>query len=137
MDNNENMSSKDMENKKLILIPKIEDYIEYMLNVIIKLPRVEKFSIGNEYKTSMYSMLENSLYTAKINRKENIKETLKLLNKIDTELNCQRIFLRILKKQKWIDEKKFDVAMIKIYEIGKIVGGIIKANAKNYKERIW
>lgn len=137
MDNNENMSSKDMENKKLILIPKIEDYIEYMLNVIIKLPRVEKFSIGNEYKTSMYSMLENSLYTAKINRKENIKETLKLLNKIDAELNCQRIFLRILKKQKWIDEKKFDVAMIKIYEIGKIVGGIIKANAKNYKERIW
>ena len=137
MDNNENMSSKDMENKKLILIPKIEDYIEYMLNVIIKLPRVEKFSIGNEYKTSMYSMLENSLYTAKINRKENIKETLKLSNKIDAELNCQRIFLRILKKQKWIDEKKFDVAMIKIYEIGKIVGGIIKANAKNYKERIW
>lgn len=136
MDNNENMSSKDMENKKLILIPKIEDYIEYMLNVIIKLPRVEKFSIGNEYKTSMYSMLENSLYTAKINRKENIKETLKLLNKIDAELNCQRIFLRILKKQKWIDEKKFDVAMIKIYEIGKIVGGIIEANAKNYKERI-
>lgn len=134
MDNNENMSSKDMENKKLILIPKIEDYIEYMLNVIIKLPRVEKFSIGNEYKTSMYSMLENSLYTAKINRKENIKETLKLLNKIDAEINCQRIFLRIMKKQKWIDEKKFDVAMIKIYEIGKIVGGIIKANAKNYKE---
>ena len=136
MDNNENMSSKDMENKKLILIPKIEDYIEYMLNVIIKLPRVEKFSIGNEYKTSMYSMLENSLYTAKINRKENIKETLKLLNKIDAELNCQRIFLRIMKKQKWIDEKKFDVTMIKIYEIGKIVGGIIKANAKNYKKPI-
>ena len=136
MDNNENISSKELENKKLVLIPKIEDYIEYMLNVITKLPRVEKFSIGNEYKTSMYSMLENSLYTAKINRKENIKETLKLLNKIDAELNCQRIFLRILKKQKWIDEKKFDVAMIKIYEIGKIVGGIIKANAKNYKERI-
>lgn len=136
MENNENISSKELENKKLVLIPKIEDYIEYMLNVITKLPRVEKFSIGNEYKTSMYSMLENSLYTAKINRKENIKETLKLLNKIDAELNCQRIFLRIMKKQKWIDEKKFDVAMSKIYEIGKIVGGIIKANAKNYKERI-
>ena len=137
MDNNENMSSKDMENKKLILIPKIEDYIEYMLNVIIKLPRVEKFSIGNEYKTSMYSMLENSLYTAKINRKENIKETLKLSNKIDAELNCQRIFLRILKKQKWIDEKKFDVAMIKIYEIGKIVGGLVKYYAKNNQKWIW
>ena len=61
MENNENISSKELENKKLVLIPKIEDYIEYMLNVIAKLPRVEKFSIGNEYKTSMYSMLENSL----------------------------------------------------------------------------
>ena len=99
MENDENISSKELENKKLVLIPKIEDYIEYMLNVITKLPRVEKFSIGNEYKTSMYSMLENSLYTAKINRKENIKETLKLLNTIDAELNSQRIFLRIMKRR--------------------------------------
>ena len=39
MENNENISSKELENKKLVLIPKIEDYIEYMLNVIAKLPR--------------------------------------------------------------------------------------------------
>ena len=37
---------KETENK-LQLIPKIERYIEYMLNVIMKLPRVEKFNIGN------------------------------------------------------------------------------------------
>lgn len=132
MDNIENINKKELENKKLTLIPKIEDYIEYMLNIIIKLPRTEKFNIGNEYKNSMYNILKESLYIAKINRKENIKEILKLLNIIDAELNCQRIYLRIMKKQKWIDEKKFDIAMNKIYEIGKIVGGIIKAYAKNY-----
>lgn len=134
MDNSENIAPKELENKKLILIPKIEDYIEYILNVITKLPRTEKFNIGNEYKKSMYSMLRNILYIAKINRKENAHEILKLLNIIDAELNCQRIFLRIMKKQKWIDEKKFDIAINKIYEIGKIVGGIVKAYAKNYKE---
>lgn len=80
----------------------------------------------------MYSTLRNVLYIAKINRKENAKEILKLSNIIDAELNCQRIYLRIMKKQQWIDEKKFNVAMSKIYEIGKIVGGIIKAYAKNY-----
>lgn len=42
MDNTENISLKDVESKKLTLIPKIEDYIEYMLNIIIKLPRTEK-----------------------------------------------------------------------------------------------
>ena len=125
------MERKNVENKQLILIPKIEDYIEYMLNVIVKLPRTEKFNIGNEYKLSLYKMMYNTLYLNKINRKKQISEGTELLNKIDTELNCQRIYLRIMKKQKWIDIKKFDVSMAKIYEIGKIIGGLIKTYAKN------
>ena len=60
-----NTTAKELENKQLILIPKIEDYIEYMLNVMVKLPRIEKFSIGTEYKTSMYKMLNNVLYVYK------------------------------------------------------------------------
>lgn len=127
-------NKNEVENKQLILIPKIENYIEYMLNVILKIPRTEKFNIGNEYKNSMYTMLENILYIIKINRKENSKEILKILNMTDAKLNCQRIYLRIMKKQKWIDEKKFDVAMNKIYEIGKILGGLIKVYAKDYKK---
>lgn len=125
------MKEENVENKQLTLIPKIEDYIEYMLNVIVKLPRVEKFNIGNEYKVSLYRMMYNTLYLNKINRKKQISEGTELLNKIDTELNCQRIYLRIMKKQKWIDIKKFDISMTKIYEIGKIIGGLIKTYAKN------
>lgn len=125
------MKEENIENKQLTLIPKIEDYIEYMLNVIVKLPRVEKFNIGNEYKVSLYRMMYNTLYLNKINRKKQTLEGIELLNKIDTELNCQRIYLRIMKKQKWIDIKKFDVSMSKIYEIGKIIGGLIKTYAKN------
>ena len=34
----------------LILIPKVEKYIEYVLSFLIKIPRIEKFNIGNEYK---------------------------------------------------------------------------------------
>ena len=42
-------------NQELLLIPKYEKYMEYMLEVIlIKLPRTEKYSIGTEYKTIMY-----------------------------------------------------------------------------------
>ena len=63
-----NTTAKELENKQLILIPKIEDYIEYMLNVMVKLPRTEKFSIGSEYKTSMYKMLTNVLYVYKTNK---------------------------------------------------------------------
>ena len=76
-------------------------------------------------------MLEKTLYLNKINRKENGKESLNIVNKIDTELNCQRIYLRIMKKMAWIDTKKFDIAMKKIYEIGSIIGGLIKVYGKN------
>lgn len=123
---------KENENK-LSLIPKTEKYIEYILNVIFKLPRTEKFSIGTEYKTSMYKMLNQIMYVNKI-KNEETKEIIKILNNIDTELNTQRIYLRIMKKEKWIDEKKFKVSMELIYEIGKILGGLIKYYAKNNKK---
>ncbi len=113
--------------EKLILIPKTEKYIDYMLQVIFKLPRTEKFSIGTEYKKSMYEMVENILIISKVND----KNIMTYLNKIDAELSLQRIYLRIMKKNKWIDEKKFKVAMEQIYEIGKILGGLIKYYAKN------
>ena len=124
-----NNTKANKENKEeLKLIPKIQEYIEYMLQVILKLPRIEKFNIGNEYKTSMYETLENILM---MNKVEKGKRTY-YLNKIDVYLNCQRIYLRIMYKNKWIDQKKFEVAISKIAEIGRIVGGLIKYYAKNY-----
>jgi hypothetical protein len=41
-----------------------------------------------------------------------------------------------MKKNQWIDEKKFKVAMEQIYEIGKILGGLIKYYAKNDAKQI-
>lgn len=122
--------NKKLEENKLILIPKSENYIEYILDLIIKLPRTEKFSIGTEYKLSMYKMLEKIMYLKHINKDET-ENIIVILNEIDSLLNTQRIYLRIMKKYKWIDEKKFKIAMELIYEIGKILGGLIKYYAKN------
>ncbi len=116
------------EDNRLQLIPKIEKYIEYMLLVMNKLPRTEKFSIGTEYKQSMYKMMRDTMYIVKL---EDKRKCLELVNKIDAELNTQRIYLRIMQKERWIDTKKFNVAMELIYEIGKIIGGLLKYYAKN------
>ena len=121
------METKTEKENKLQLIPKTEKYIEYMLQLITKLPRVEKFNIGNEYKLSMYEMLRNIMYLSKIEK----SKCLEIANNIDAELNTQRIYLIIMKNNKWIDERKFKIAISKIAEIGKIVGGLIKYYAKN------
>ena len=120
------------DNKKteLQLIPKSETYIHFMIDIIFKLPRTEKFSMGTEYKTSMYKMLENIMLLSKIPD----EEKLSCINHIDAQLNTQRILLRIMNKNRWIDEKKFNVASDLIYELGKIIGGLLKYYGKNNKK---
>ena len=119
----------DRRNKELAIIPKYEFYMEYMLEVVLlKLPRTEKFSIGTEFKSVMYDTLKDIIFIEKIIP----RERLYYLNRIDAGLNVQRILLRIMKKNRWIDEKRFDYVMnTLIRETGSILGGLIKYYAKN------
>ena len=127
---NSQNNKENNKNKKLEIIPKLEKYIQYMLEIILKLPRTEKFSIGTEYKISMYKTLNYVMYLNKIEENKCIY----YINMLDAQINTQRIFLRIMYKNRWIDEKKFNVAMEQIYEIGKIIGGLIKYYGKNIKK---
>ena len=127
---NSQNNKENNKNKKLEIIPKLEKYIQYMLEIILKLPRTEKFSIGTEYKTSMYKTLNYVMYLNKIEENKCIY----YINMLDAQINTQRIFLRIMYKNRWIDEKKFNVEMEQIYEIGKIIGGLIKYYGKNIKK---
>lgn len=106
----------------LSLIPKIEKYIEYMLIILLKLPRTEKYSIGTEIKTSMYNMLKNILLASKSDR----SRRLAIYNIVDTEIYFQRICIRIMYNNKWIDDKKYKHSNELLSEIGKILGGLIK-----------
>lgn len=119
-------------NNDLKLIPYYEEYMFYMIQLLNYLPRTEKFSIGTDFKQVMYSCLEDILYINKLDPSKRIQ----YLNRIDAKLNTQRIMLRVMKKFQWIDIRKFNIAMEKIYEIGKILGGLIKYYAKNNKKSV-
>lgn len=108
---------------KLVIIVKIEKYIEYMFTILLKLPRTEKFSIGNEIKNSMYDMLKNILFTIKISK----EKRLEYYNIVDANISYQRICIRIMYNNKWIDEKKYKYSNELLNEIGKILGGLIKS----------
>ncbi len=106
-------------NNQLVIIRKIEKYIEYMLTILIKLPRTEKFSIGTEIKTSMYDMLKNILFATKIEK----KKRLEYYNIVDSNIYYQRICIRIMYNNKWIDMQKYKYSNEMLSEIGKMLGG--------------
>ena len=116
-----------MSNNELIIIPKVEKYIEYILTIVIKLPRTEKFSIGTEIKTSVYNMLRNILLVSKMDK----TKRLEIYNIVDAEIYYQRICIRIMYIQKWIDEKKYKHSNELLSEIGRILGGLIKSLGAN------
>ena len=116
-----------MSNIELIIIPKVEKYIEYILTIVIKLPRTEKFSIGTEIKTSVYNMLRNILLVSKMDK----TKRLEIYNIVDAEIYYQRICIRIMYNQKWIDEKKYKHSNELLSEIGRILGGLIKSLGAN------
>ena len=45
----------------LYMIPKMEKHIEYVLGVVLKLPRTEKFNIGQDIKSIVYDTLRQLL----------------------------------------------------------------------------
>ena len=77
-------------------------------------------------------MMEEVIYVSKLPLEERYTHVIK----IDVLVQLQRIYLRLMKNNKWIDERKFKIAIEQLGEIGKINGGLIKFYGKNYKKPI-
>lgn len=107
----------------LILIPKTEEYVKYVFQILIKIPRIEKFNIGSEIKTSALQMLE---YAHFINKDR--KDAYTYLNKIDALISYNRSMIRILNDEKSISSKNYETAINKLAELGRIILGLLKAN---------
>ena len=107
----------------LILIPKTEDYVKYVFQILTKIPRIEKFNIGSEIKTSALQMLE---YAHFINKDR--KDAYTYLNRIDALISYNRSMIRILNEEKSISSKNYETAINKLAELGRIIGGLLKAN---------
>ena len=113
----------------LILIPKIEDYIKYTYQMLVKIPRLEKFNIGSEIKVSSLRMLEYAHFV----NKDRVS-AYSYLNKIDALISYNRSMIRILNEEKSISNKNFEMCITKLAEIGRIIGGLLKVNP-NFRKK--
>ena len=111
------------DNNILYLLPKYEKYMEYMIdNVVSRLPRIEKFNLGNEIKTSMFESVKYILILSKVE----MRQRLGYLNMLDANVCVQRIYVRIMYKRRYLDNRKYMYIMEMLAEIGKMIGGYIK-----------
>jgi len=112
---------------RLLIYQKQEDLIQYVYQLLKKYPKIEKYALVSEIRTSMFRTLEYIILANKINNKMN---KLKIINQIDAEIAIQKFFSRFSYKNKYISHNNYYEWSKRLDEIGKIIGGWIKSCLK-------
>jgi len=129
------VNTKSKQNDILYMLPKMERHIEYVLGVVLKLPRTEKFNIGQEMKLVVYDILKNILLLSKIP----VSSRLNVANVIDANIAYEKALVRIMYKFRYIDNKKYMYMMDELIALGNMLGAYIRYlnNAKKKKQHIF
>jgi len=94
-------------------------------------PKQDRFTLWQKCENNILEMLEYLLIANQLPKEEKLPQ----LEKMNINLNLLRVFLRIAKEVKAIDNKKY-VCLEKIVdEIGRMLGGWIKSTKNNNRDK--
>ncbi len=110
----------------LLIYKKYSDVYFYAYNLLEKYPKIEKFALVTDIKNSMNSTLKNIFYAQKVSDAKKMY----YLNLIDAELLFQRFAIRLSYTRKYISGNNYKTWSLKIAEIGRMLGGWIRACQK-------
>ena len=109
------------------IVQKTSDFYQELYLIIEKMPKRDKYSLGQKLETTTLDLLE-ILITAS-NTKE---EKLIWLNKASTKIDLLKILVRLSFEIKSIDQKKYLKLEKILQEIGKMIGGWIRSTKAPY-----
>ncbi|MBO6267370.1 MAG: diversity-generating retroelement protein Avd [Synergistaceae bacterium] len=105
----------------LKILQKIFDMMEYAYGALAQFPKSEKFALATDIKHSMDRLLERCIEA----QKKYYKKT--TLQDMDVEIMKLRAYIRLSFQLGFLPPKKYEVWSDKLVEIGKMLGGWIKA----------
>jgi len=110
--------------ESMVLHQKLSDFADWMFPVVDRFPKREKFALCTQIKNSTFAAIRLSIQVQK-----SAREKLRYLHDLDVELQMLRFLLRHAHQAQYLDARRLELAMRKLVEIGKIVGGLMKAFA--------
>ena len=111
--------------EELVVISKTYDLILWSCNHTGRFPRQHRFVLGERLERTLYDLLE-TLIQAKYSR-----ERKSLLDDANLKLEILRFQIRLAKDLQCLQVKSYSFASKQIDEIGKLVGGWLKARKSN------
>ena len=120
-----------MKDNEFKLLPKYEDYIVYINNMIVMSPKACRVSIGDELRRSMYKSL---YYIYRLIYVEG-KLKISICNELDALFAYQRAIIRSMYDLRYIDIKKKMNSLKLLGEIGRMLGGYVKSVGVRYGKK--
>lgn len=105
---------------ELPIIQKTYDLIKWYIPILNRLPRDQKFQLGDRVISQLYTLLENLILA------QYTKEKLGILEPLNTQLTILRYQTRLLFDFQLISTQRYEFASKSLNEIGIDLGGWLK-----------
>lgn len=107
--------------KEFLTLEKVFDMIEYAYPALAQFPKSEKFGLATDIKRTMDEILGLCIEV----QKRRTKRT--TLTNLDIAIAKLKAYIRLALNLKFLPPKKYGLWTDMIVEIGKMVGGLLKA----------
>jgi four helix bundle protein len=117
------------ETETLKILQKIDDFADYAYPVFKQFPKSERYGIVADMKKSIDTMTHHAIEA----EKKYYKKT--TLQELDVEIAYMRILVKRSYRRKFLPEKKKNMMLDYLSEIGRMLGGWMKTCASREARR--
>lgn len=110
--------------EEMIIFTRTYDFISWLLPLAEKFPRSQRFVVTQRLQSAALNFQESII---EANAVRGALRTNKLRS-ADAELRKVRLYLRLCERWKWINSGQYRHVSAMISEIGKLLGGWLKAS---------
>lgn len=106
------------------LFNKTFEFYKTFYEYLVLLPRKNRYTLGQRCESIILELLEAIILASNLPK----QEKLPVLKKASMKLDVVRVFFKLAKEIKALENKKYQVLESQAVEIGKMLGGWIKAS---------
>jgi four helix bundle protein len=107
------------------ILQKSTDLYKELYEYLKTFPKKDQYLLGKRCEEAMLDFIENILFAASASR----EMKLRALQGANAKFDLLKVLLRLAREFKMIDNKKYLSLETRIQEIGRMLGGWIKATA--------
>lgn len=113
-----------MEEFDIPIFKKICDMYKNFYSLRNSVPKQDRYTLWQKCETILLEILDSVLLASQMPK----KEKLPVLEKASLQLNLFRIFVRLAKEVKALDNKRYSLLQENTDEVGRMLGGWIKSS---------